>query len=515
MKKFLDLIKKVPLYAYLLVLVIALAIGGAITDMVLSQNSTGLYSRPFTVPAYQENGELSDDYRTFVFVNSNIEDTKTRIHSIWLNLAEIPEGRIETGEQVATFSIMTATHDLTTTTGNIAYGLGRKKYPVSSVIRGHWFCVSVLTNNVVKQKAFVNIIFDNGVSVNEIAIVGEKISDGSLVRLTPEVVSAGMVPYSSDDDTTEELSSVESGYRVLSDSLKDLAVNLTDNQGSFDVSTVREMGDTYQYTGTDVDDASISAKSQDALLTNATGLIHGESYYLYDNANVFMTEITALGILIFGNNMVGLKLIPLLILIGGIIVVFTILKSFFKKISLNYHELFAVLGAFIYAGIILSLAIFIGAWYLPMVSLFIALSVFFMLKYFYDGVNYDKPYKTYLSVILSGLFFSLAFLTKVTAIITLIPIIALFVIKMVKDAKFFNAKLPTLSEEKQASVKAVYKNSFIGLILSAVLGFVLVFIVCLMGLSLISGKIICNFYGIEGMIEAIFRHTGVMFTNWL
>ena len=116
---------------------------------------------------------------------------------------------------------------------------------------------------------------------------------------------------------------------------------------------------------------------------------------------------------------------------------------------------------------------------------------------------------------MAGLFFSLAFMVKVSAVVTVLPIIALFVLRIVKDARFFNAKLPTLSKEKQASVKSLYKNSFIGLIISVVLAFVLIFIICFMGLSLISGKVLCNFYGIDAMVEAMFKHTGVMFTNWL
>ncbi|MBO7186881.1 MAG: phospholipid carrier-dependent glycosyltransferase [Clostridia bacterium] len=508
MEKIFNFFKKIPNYVWVLVVVLALTLSGGIVDMIISNNNAGNYSKPFTVPYVQENGEISDSYRTFVFMDSKIESSKSKIHSIWINFAEVPEGELLSGYQARTVGIYTATHDLTTTTGNATHGLGERRLEVDFIISGYWECIAIPNIEVVQTKPYVNIILDKDLVVNEIVIVGEEIDGGELFVLPAEVVGAGMVEHTPASDDTEELSPLDSAYRVLSDSIKELSTALLDNQSAFDVSCISPHADRFDYVG-EIEEQNTIALKQSQYLYNALGLVHNESFYLFNNSNVLVTELTALGVAIFGNNAIGLKLIPLLFTLGAVILAFVIAKKVLKN---GYY---AVLASAIFAVALTSVTIFLAVICAPFVALFLCLAFYFMLDFYYKGINYSQERVTYIKLILSGVCLILAYLSKVTAIIFIVPLVALFVLRMLKDKEKFTSKISSVAENKTAQVKAIYKRTSVGAIISFVSGVVLGGMLLTMGFSLICGKIMCSYYGIDSMLEAIFHHTAEMFTNWL
>lgn len=164
------------------------------------------------------------------------------------------------------------------------------------------------------------------------------------------------------------------------------------------------------------------------------------------NANTDVGPLSVLlpmlGVLIFGKSAFGLRVIPVLFSAALVAVAYFLGKRLFKNDGFGFMT--AALIAF--GGLALTVGR-LGLSY-PIVAFFALASFYAMYKFFEKGIDGVQPVKSALgSVLLSGLFFALAFVSDPKIIWLALPLIAMFVCGAVRRTRVYNAELRAIQKE--------------------------------------------------------------------
>ena len=149
-----------------------------------------------------------------------------------------------------------------------------------------------------------------------------------------------------------------------------------------------------------------------------------------------------LGTLVFGKSVFGLRIFSVLFTAACVALVYLFGRRLFKG------EGFAFLSALLFAGGGLALTVGrLGLAFAP-VAFFMLASYFCMYKFFADGIAADRPAKSACgSILLSGIFFALAFAADPKSVVAAVGVIALFVLGAVKQARQYAAARRALRQE--------------------------------------------------------------------
>ena len=439
-----------------------------------------------------------DELATFVTIKAN-DMNGAVLKSVWLKLDEVDTS---SSPKVYIYS-----HANTSSSGNGGYGFGEVVLDLSDAKNLQWFNVATSYNEVVGKGSMFTFTFVGDLTISEIALVGvynSGANEGDLVQFKDlSIEYAGFTPATKSTMNSPLTGSSSKKYNY--EETKVLANAMIDEQDSFNVSNIeREVTvddekpsntkETHSYTG--------SYSQSNVYLGDALNLFKDKGNVVNHNVNVLGSQLIGLSVAMFGETSFGVHFLSLLMAIGSISVVFFIAKRFAKKDIINI----AVTAT--YAVVLMLFFTILGVVVAPIVALFASLAVFFMSKFFVSGFNTKGAYTPVVSIMLSGVFTCLAILSKVTAVIILPAVIALLVLRIVKDIKVEIAKA-------KANGKAVsYYNMYVS-ILSAVVGFILAGVVLTVATYFISGTMLTAYFGESSLLKVIFKNMGVMFGYWL
>lgn len=221
--------------------------------------------------------------------------------------------------------------------------------------------------------------------------------------------------------TTEGAQSVITSWNsLLGDAFRHNAsdsVNLLDSQDNF-------KRDTTVYKNFTQDEAYSLMQIDNIFLG---GEVYEDSTYpILSDFGSLGTLFIMLGTLVFGKSLFGLRIVPVLFTTALLAVVYLFGKILFKKDAFGFlfAALFAV-GGFAFTLGRLGLAF-------PILAFFVVLSYYLMYKFYEKGISGDRPVKSALNILFSGLCFAAAFAIDAKALIAAIGVIVLFALGAVK-----------------------------------------------------------------------------------
>lgn len=481
--------------------------------------TVSLYKNPVSWATIGDDGTTSGGvistgehytYITFKFTEDEGKSVMNgyKLKSVWMNFAKLPT-------ELPQPQFYIASHSSIHVSGDYGYGFGLVTLITDETMSaGDWVCIAenYKTENVGKGPYFTITIPDE-LYINEIAFAGINTS-GELVALPNiSIEEAGVVETS----TNSIYSSIEGkgNGRVKSEAIASKAQALIDQQDTFDVSKIERYFDSnetnlmnrkenhfYKETG------SISYSDRDmetsAYLADAIYLLSGDDYafsipYVNENENILTQYLTALSVLIFGYNSFAIYFMPILATIGALVFLYFTLK----KCKVDELIVLAVMAT--YAIAILALTIGGVMIFAPIAGLFIVGALFFM-NWYFNNIDNTKNSMGILGLVLSGTFAYLAILSKLSAFIIMPVLIALFVIRLVKDIK----------EQKaiQKLGKKAHYDSIITTSVAFFLGYVFAGALLIFGLHMILGQTLASFYGVETAMEVISTRLGAMIKLW-
>ena len=480
---------------------------------------TTLYKNPNSWATISDDGQTNGGvvgtgehytYITFKFTEDEGNTTMNgyKLKSVWINLANNPMDLMQPKFYVASHSSLNSSPDY-------GYGFGELTLITDETMSaGDWICLGVnyKTENVGKGPWFT-ITIPNELYINEIAFAGIN-SAGKLVALPNISIAEAGVVETNTNSIYSPLESTGNG-RIKNDAIASKAQALIDQQDTFDVSKIDRYYDEnetslmnkkeshfYKETG------SISYTQRDmehsAYLADAIYLLNGDDYvftipFVNENENIISQYLTALSVLIFGYNSFALYFMPILATIGALVFLYFLLR----KVGLDELIITAVL--FAYAVAITALTIGGVMLFAPIAGAFVAGALFFM-NWFYNNPDNAKNSNGILGLVLSGAFAYLAILSKLSAFIVMPLLIALFVVRLVKDVK---AKIAI----KKLGKKVSY-DSIVTTCVAFVLGYAFVGVLLIFGLHMIFGQAVAGFYGAETAIDIISIRLGNMIKLW-
>ena len=447
-------------------------------------------------------------YITFKFTEDEGKSTLNgyKLKSVWINFADIPAGQPQ-------FHI--ASHQSPQASADYGFGFGLTTLITDETMCvGDWVCISAnyKVENVGRGPYFTVTICDK-LYINEIAFAGIN-TNGELVLLPNISIAYAGAVESNTNAIYSPLEGKASG-RVENEEIKTKAQALIDQQDTFDVSKIDRY---YDSTETNLmnrkenqyylEDGSISYSNRDmkhsAYMADALYLLNGDNSlstipYINENQNIIAQYLNVLSVMIFGQTSFALYFMPILATIGALVFLYFMLKKCIKD------ELIAFAVMTGYSIAILALTIGGVMLFAPIAGCFIA-GAFFFMNWFFNNSDNAKNSFGVLGLVLSGTFAHLAILSKLSAFVVMPILIALFVIRLVKDVKKQLAI-------KNSGKKAHY-DSIITCSVAFALGYLFVGALLIFGLHMILGQAISSYYDAETAIEIISLRLGEMIKLW-
>lgn len=454
----------------------------------------------FEVPKWASTAvnSTNDDLATFVTIKAN-DMNGAVLKSVWLNLDEV--------DTTASPKVYIYSHSNTASSGNGGFGFGEVVLDLSDVDNFEWFNVATSYNEIVGKGSSFTFTFVGDFVINEIALVGVYNSgakEGELVQFKDLTIEyAGFTPSTKSAMNSPLTGTTSKKYSL--DDTKILAQAMIDEQDTFDVSLINEevtVADEkpsdakviHTYTGDKLE--------RESYLAGALNLFNYSGEVVNHKLNVLGAQIIDLSVSIFGETSFGVHFVSLLMGIASIFVAYFIARRFAKCDTIK------IVATAVYALVLALFFTILGVVVAPIVALFLTLAAFFMSGYYAKGFATKKAYVPVLNIMLSGVFTWCALLSKVTSVIFVPAILALFVLGIIKNAKNENAIA------KAKGKKVSYYNTYMA-IFAGIVGFILAGVILTVGTYLISGSMLTAYYSEKSIISVIFKHTGVMFGYWL
>ena len=415
-------------------------------------------------PRVSDDGEISSEYVILKVTYQQDEKGKTLpINAIYVNIGEV-YGANEQGE-------ITFTLDFNNSETSLINGLivsnTHREFTVFKNGERNYGWVNLAGSLSYSQK-YIKITSKQSFELKEVVVTDEK---GNRLQLE---CYGGAVWGETYDFLTAEQNPEAPFTKVV------------DEQDSFDLKGISTL--TYKEAET---------------LGAISNLLKGEGYHVANYSNVLGVELTAVGVLIFGENSFGLRIIPFLFFVATLYLLFFFGKKLFggslygTLCSACY--LLAGLGlCFGGLGLSYSIAVF-----------FAVLTLWFTYNLFTKGITAGDNRTWLREALMSSLFLTLAILCDICALILLPLVFTVYIVLAVKAIK--NA----VGDYKTASGldKEYARESKNKVIVSTVLGFVVLYLALPLLLNLMFYLVAFPTYAGYYATENIFKIIAQNFAN--
>ena len=275
-----------------------------------------------------------------------------------------------------------------------------------------------------KNYTFVKLTVEGDIVINEIAFIDK---DGKQMELKVHRAD------------TVDTGKVDEKGNAITKSAKHNQECLIDEQGSFDIKNSR---------------LHVLSGREALAVSSAWNMLKGKGYVIDETVPPLGQMLTAIGVGIFGANTLGARFIPFLFGLATIMVLFAFGKKLFKNGW--YGVLFA--GLYVLSG--LGLGMMITSSTATIFTFFIVLAFYFAYEFYCYGIDYSHKFASVTPLILTGIFFAVAFMTDLRAVYALPGLVAVFALTLVRQYRAYKIRKENdaANADKQT---AVYKNKLL------------------------------------------------------
>jgi len=355
----------------------------------------GTFNKPTNYYYAEQKNEVQ---KIEVLVKLDYKDDQT-VNQIWMNtgIVEVSEGSNAT--ITFKYANSTSSSGITLRTANIG-GVGSETANLFN-----WTQLYKDITNISTSYSYFRLTFNNDMQINELVFLDK---DG-------EKISASIA----DGDES--------------------AAYLFDEQDTFTTS---------------VNFKNTVTQSESYTLSAAVNLIKTRGYIVDGDANALGVQIIALGVLIFGVNTIGLRIMPLLFSTAIIILLYFLGKKLFKKdwLAIVMSLLFVLSGYAFSVGRSGSV--------IPIAAFFILMSLMFMYEFYSQAILKKADRNIIITLFVSGVFFTLALAVSSIALFALIALLIIFVIAVVKQYYKYSAKIKEHDADNTETKKYKAKRSY-------------------------------------------------------
>ncbi len=438
-----------------------------------------LSTKSLTSPYYTA-GDTKENYHTVVYETEF--ESGYKISAVYVNFASLDNSGAETFKFGLSCSI--------SKTGKFTDLIDKEfSNNFEDVKPGEWHLLRNGLSNYYSYK-FLNFFTKAEISVNEIAVVGKN-ADGKTALAKLHFVGVG--------DKADYKTSINKSFELkVSDADKVVTDKLFDEQNKFDLSKIADSGEYLTDTKT------LLTKNEVVLLNMVNGFVNGENVAVSEGVNPLGVLITSIGTSIFGYSPFGIRIMPLLFTALTVVLLFFMGTLIFNKQTMGLvFALFFAIGG-------LSIGVATGAGVYSIMLFFLVFALYTLIKFYKKGVSGKNRTKGLVNILLSGIFFGLAFSVHVSALIYLLPLAVVFVLGVLKmrDAYFAKRDSYEKNSNEYAVVTKIYKNKLTLTTILFAVSYVLISFVILCASMLAVFKLYLNFFGAKTMFGAILSNLG-------
>ncbi len=360
---------------------------------------------------------------------------------------------------------------------------------VSNPKSGEWICVASATDvESYSSRSYyaLCVSVDVNVKLNELVFIGN--DNGEKVILPVTAIGSGIKSsFASSLDNSDEFARDEVAV--------DFANVLIDESATFDLNKIVD----------GVYEGEFISGEEALILESVRNLTSGRGYYVSNSANPLGFYLISLGTAIFGHNALGLRIIPLLFSIANIVLLYFIGNLCFG----NKWSGVLLSALYVLGGYSLSFATMSSVNAILLTLILLAFYAFY--KFVRKGISNKTPAKSYLNLLLGGLFLAIAISVKSQAIYVGIALLGMFVFGMIRQYKAYaNRKSESDNKSKE---KDLYVRKAIFTLICGVIAFVVLPLVVL-GVSFLFGyKTFSGLYNATGLFSYVFAHFGKGLTD--
>ncbi len=454
--------------------VFAVVLGVCFT--VLACLGLGNFGAPST---YYQTGNLDKvDYSDAVFYSVSYSDGN-EMDSVWINLGGPDHS---SGGNSVTFYTGFASGS----SGRYSYVTKTFDNDADDMIPGGW--VRLCSDVTYSTRNYLYIATKSTVKINEVAFVGKNDKGvKTLLKATPLASGGKTGLYTSFADSSE-INKEDDGIA--------LANLLIDEQNKFDVNRISDG----KYNN---DKRTIFTESESYTLDGIRDLYAGRGTFVDKTVNPAAQYLMGLGILIFGANTFGLRIIPLLFTLGTIPVLYFFGKMAFNKSS--YGFLFALL--FAVGGFSLGFATLGQAD--ALMSFFIVCTAYSLYLFCRKGISSKKPAKGFTNLLLGGAAYSLALVTKSQALFFAPVFIGMLVFGFIRQYKAYAARKAEINSADVSGLsfcRREYVNKFTLTFAITLAGFIFLPIILISIVFLIGYPTFSTAYSNTGLFSYALKH---------
>lgn len=364
---------------------------------------------------------------------------------------------------------------------------------------GGWVCIADnITASTLSNRPYVLLATQNEIFINEVAFVGKLNGKRSVLEM--KAVAEGVK-----NSVTASLSSSSEFSRT--DSAIASAGKLIDEQSKFELyksNTVKNEDETYtSYYDTDV--RSLFTENEANTVAFMRNLFSEKGEYVDASVNPLGACVLGIGTAIFGYTTFGIRIMPLLFTVATIILLYFIGNTLFGK------EIYGLMLSVLFAigGYALSFATYGSA--VSVMVFFALLSVYFAFKFYKKGISKIHPVKSYLNIVLSGLFFAIAVAVKTQALYVGVITTLFLVLGIIRQYQYYLSKKQQAKEEDLNALNGEYVLKFRNTLLLSVMGMILIPVLLITGSFLSAYKTMSVFYGSANLLTYGAAHFSASF----
>ncbi|MDY6367918.1 MAG: glycosyltransferase family 39 protein, partial [Clostridia bacterium] len=412
-------------------------------------------------------------------------DDGVDLDTVWINLGSIDYVK-DQGETLSIYTSIARTSSLSFQTLT-SKAITANSYDAVKVGAWRLACENTIYRNYPDLYFLISTL--NTVKINEVAFVG-KTASGNSVLLSAEAVGAG-----AKQKYTGSGSAIDSSSEFSrSDSAKALAAKLIDEQGTFDVNKID--GENYNGFGG-------LSYGEAATLESVRNLTSGRGFYVNGYANPLGYYFIALGTSVFGANLFGLRIMPLLFTLGSVFVAYFIGKLLFGKLyGVLFSALFAVGGYSLFFATVSSAD--------ASLVFFILLAFYFGVKFVRRGISSMHPVRGYLNIALGGAATAVALAVKTTAIFCVLPILGTYAFGVVKQYLYAKSNESVKTAEYKRKLTATLSMGAVSYVIFPILFLVAIYLIAYPTFSEIFGTQNVFAYGSKAFY-AIFSESAITY----
>lgn len=414
----------------------------------------GNFAAPST---YYQTGALDKSgYYDAVFYRLDLP-ASTELDSVWINIC----GTDKSGD-VDTVTFYTGF--ASSSSGRYSYVTKTFNNDADEIIPGGW--INLCSDISYNTRTYVYIATKSTLQVNEVAFVGiSESGNKSLLNVTALASGGKESLYTSFEDSAA-IDKSEKGIAA--------AKTLIDEQSKFAVKNIADG----KYTN---DGKSVFTETEQYTLEGIRNLFAGRGTFVDKTVNPAAQYLMGLGVLVFGENTVGLRIVPLLFTLGTLAMLFLFGKLAFNK------DVFGFLFAFLFAtgGFSLGFATLGAAD--ALMSFFIVCTAFSVYKFCRKGISSKNPSKGLVNIMIGGTAYALAMLCKTKALYFAPVFAAMLVFGLIRQYLAYKARRgeKEFSEAEKELCRREYIHKAATTISIIVCGFVIVPFILIMVLFLV------------------------------